>query len=104
MVAAHQTEHNESYSEFRVHAKGSMLVRGKPSKHDLLHTFESQLPICVDLSFVTTKSVPVGDHPNRVRSVKIARKIEEMQPQSKGRRVVAKDFVKEMLGDVADFL
>ena len=68
LVNAHRPTFRESHSEFKVHPPGSILIDGKPNSDKVLRTFESQLPLRLDLSFLRTKNVPEDENPRRPRS------------------------------------
>lgn len=98
LVSAHRVSWKESYGEFRVHPPGTMLIDGKLNENALMHQFESQLPIRLDLTFVSTKKVEADDYPNRARTPELREALKEGEAASNG-RVSAKAFVKDMIGD-----
>jgi hypothetical protein len=101
LVATHRVLCKESYSELRVHPAGTLLVDGKPSDREMMHTFESQLPIRLDLSFMTTSEAPADDGPHRPRSPEIKAMLKEMEQKFEG-AVSTKAMLKEMLGDIVN--
>jgi hypothetical protein len=104
LVAAHRVSCNESHGQLRIHPVGTLLVNGKPNDREIMQTFESQLPIRLDLSFLTTKQAPADDGPHRCRSPEISEMLMGKEAGVAG-GVSAKSLLKTMLGDVAeDFL
>ena len=78
LISCHRPNFTESHSEFRVWPPGTILIDGEPNKSEVVHTFESQLPIRLDLSFVDTKPAPKDDSPQRARSPDIRKELQEM--------------------------
>jgi hypothetical protein len=102
LVAAHRASSQESYGGFKVHAPGSMLIDGKFNETNLIQTFEGQLPIRLDLSFLTTGKVPRGEQPGPPRSYEIRALLKKIEDRT-AKGVSVEDFVKGMLGDLDEF-
>ena len=81
LVECHRPNFKVSHSEFHVWPPGTILIDGQPNKNEVMHTFESQLPIRLDLSFVETKRAPEDDGPHRARSSDIRKELREIREE-----------------------
>ena len=67
LLSAHRPLLQNHTGEFVSHNPGEVLINGVPSTGEVLHTFEPQLPITLDLSFISTSPLPSGINPNLPR-------------------------------------
>lgn len=67
LLSAHRLLLQNHQSEFVSHNPGEVLIDGVPSTGEVLHTFEPQLPIALNLSFISTSPLPSGVNPNHPR-------------------------------------
>jgi len=77
MLSAHPRILPDHRGGFIIHGPGKILIDGVPSTGEVLHIFEPQLPITLDLSFMSTDSLPPNENPNRPRDPALARQIEQ---------------------------
>lgn len=75
MVTAHRPLFRQSNSEFILWPPGQLLIDDRPADTEVMHMFESQLPLKVDLSFVKTKSMSSDENPRRPRSPELRREL-----------------------------
>jgi hypothetical protein len=68
LITAHRPLFKQSHNEFRRWPPGQILIDGKPNDQEVMHMYESQLPLKVDLSFLQTKAMPADENPRRPRS------------------------------------
>jgi hypothetical protein len=67
LVAAQKTMLSSPRGSFQVHKPGMLLLDGKPTNNDILHCFEPQLPITLQLSFVKTSDLGRHDFATKTR-------------------------------------
>lgn len=77
LLDAHRGILQDLRGRFIVHAPGEVLVDGAPSTSEILHFFEPQLPITLDLTFMSTASLPADELPNRPRDPSLAWNVEQ---------------------------
>lgn len=82
ILTAHRKILRNHQGGFVVHGPGDIMVDGAPNTGEVMHTFEPQLPITLDLSFMTTAILPPNENPNRPRDPALALRVE----QALGRR------------------
>lgn len=75
MVNAHRSLFKKSNNEFIQWPPGQLLIDGKLAEGEVMHLFESQLPLKIDLSFVRTRSIPPDENPRRTRSSELRREL-----------------------------
>lgn len=75
LIAAHRPILQHSNGRFAVRRPGECLVDGHPSVRELLHTYEAQLPITPELSFIITRTMPQNQNPNLPRSEELEQKL-----------------------------
>lgn len=78
MLFAHPRIPVHRHAGFIVHGPGKLLFNGIPNTGEVLHTFEPQLPITLDLSFISTTPLPANVNPNRPRNPFLAQQIEKI--------------------------
>ena len=78
MLSAHRQSLQDHRGGFAIHSPGKVLIDGVPNAGEVLHSFEPQLPITLDLSFISTVSLPPNENPNRPRNPTVARQVEQM--------------------------
>lgn len=76
LLAAHASLLQDQSGHFVVHGNSEILINGVPNTGEVLHVFEPQLPITLNLSFFTTAPLPQNENPNRPRNPAIARGVE----------------------------
>jgi hypothetical protein len=64
-------------SKFVVYKPGTVLVEGEPNDGEIYHTFQSRLPVELDLSFISTLHMPGDEDPHRPRSMGLAKRVLE---------------------------
>ena len=77
LLSAHHQILQTHRGGFVIHSPGKVLVDGNPNTGEILHIFEPQLPITLDLSFLSTASLPPNENPNRPRDPDLAWQIEQ---------------------------
>ena len=77
MLSAHPRILPDHRGGFIIHGPGKILIDGVPNTGEVLHVFEPQLPVTLDLSFMSTVSLPPNENPNRPRDPALARQIEQ---------------------------
>lgn len=75
LLSAHRRHLQDHRGRFVIHAPGGVLITGVPNPDDVLHVFEPQLPITLDLSFMSTSPLPSNENPNRLRDPALAQQI-----------------------------
>lgn len=80
LLSMHSRILQDHQGGFIVHNPGKILIDGAPSTGEVLQVFESQLPITLDLSFISTAPLPPNENPNRPRDSGLAYQI----PQALG--------------------
>lgn len=73
LLDAHRSLLQNQQGRLVIHRPGTVLIDGAPSTDEVLYTFEPQLPITLDLSFISTSSLPPNTNPNRPRDQVLAR-------------------------------
>ena len=76
LLSAHRRILQDHQGRFIVHNSGKVLINDIPNVGEVLHVFEPQLPITLDLSFISTASLRSNENPNRPRNLALAQKIE----------------------------
>lgn len=76
LLSAHRRILQDHQGKFVVHDSGKVLIDGITNVGEVLHVFEPQLPITLDLSFISTASMRPNENPNRLRNPALARQIE----------------------------
>lgn len=95
MLSAHPRILPVHGAGFISHGPGTILIDGAPSTDEVLHVFEPQLPITLDLSFMSTASLPPNENPNRPRDPALARQIDQtLGMQSKARPIEMSEFAR----------
>lgn len=82
LLFAHRRLLQQTKGVFITHKPGEILIDGAPNRHEVLHVFEPQLPITLDLSFMSTAPLQPGENPNRPRNLSMVQAIEEALPIS----------------------
>ena len=75
LLSAHRSILRHQQGRFIVHGSGQVLMDGVPNTGEVLHVYEPQLPITLDLSFISTASLPPSENPNRPRDPVLAQKV-----------------------------
>lgn len=75
LLFAHRRLLQDHRGKFVIHSPGTVLITGVPNTGEVLHVFEPQLPITLDLSFMSTSSLPPNENPNRPRDPVLAQQI-----------------------------
>ncbi|MDP2899244.1 MAG: DUF4238 domain-containing protein [bacterium] len=97
MFSAHRRSLQDQGGGFAVHKPGGVLIDGVPSRGEVLHVFEPQLPITLDLSFISTASLPPSGTANRARNPELARWVEQALATASGHSPIEMDdFAKWM--------
>jgi hypothetical protein len=52
------------------------MIDGVPNSNEIMHTFEPQLPVTLDLSCIEASPLPRDENPNRPRNPDLARDVE----------------------------
>jgi hypothetical protein len=65
-------------NEFIRWLPGQIHIDDKPADGEVMHMFESQLPLKVDLTFVSTKPMPPNENPRRSRSPELSRELDSI--------------------------
>lgn len=78
LVDAHRPLFKRSHNEFMVRRPPKGAIEGESLGPEIAHPFESQLPVRLDLSFVTTQAKPSSGDLQRVRSPELNRELQEL--------------------------
>jgi hypothetical protein len=77
LLAAHASLLQKQSGRFIVHGGSEVLIAGVPNTGKVLHIFEPQLPITLNLSCFTTAPLPRNETPNRPRNPMIAKQVQQ---------------------------
>ena len=77
LLSAHRRHLQDHQGRFVVHDPTTVLITDVPNGGELLHIFEPQLPITLDLSFMSTASLPPNENPNRPRDPALAWQLQQ---------------------------
>lgn len=77
LLFAHRRILQDHRGGFVIYTPGQILIDGVPNKSEILHAFEPQLPITLDLSFISTASLSPSENLNRPRDPVLAQQIEQ---------------------------
>jgi hypothetical protein len=72
LLSAHRRHLQDHRGKFVIHGPGKILITGIPNTDEVLHVFEPQLPITLDLSFMSTSPRLPNEKPNRPRNPALA--------------------------------
>jgi hypothetical protein len=72
LLSAHRRHLQDHRGRFVIHGPGKILITGIPNTDEVLHVFEPQLPITLDLSFMSTSPLSPNQNPNRARDPTLA--------------------------------
>jgi hypothetical protein len=72
LLSAHRRHLQEHQGRFVIHGPGKILITGIPNTDEVLHGFEPQLPLTLDLSFMSTSPLSPNQNPNRPRDLTLA--------------------------------
>ena len=72
LLSAHRRHLQDHRGRFVIHGPGKILVTGVPNTDEVLHVFEPQLPLTLDLSFISTSPLPSNQNPNHPRDLTLA--------------------------------
>lgn len=82
MINAHRPRFEDCFGKFRVHQSGTMLIDGKPNDGEVMHMFDRQLPIRLDLSVIETKPPPPDADSRRIRSPELRAELDDVGRKS----------------------
>lgn len=91
LLSAHYRNLQDHRGGFVIHGPGEVLIDGVPNTGEVLHIYEPQLPITLDLSFISTTSLPPNENPNRPRDPTLALEIHDTLGMSGERSPVGMD-------------
>ena len=77
LIAAHAPTLRSQSGGFEIHSDGELLIRGVPNTGEVMHTFEPQLPMTLELSVLRTLPLQGDVNPIQPRNTTIAREVEE---------------------------
>jgi hypothetical protein len=77
-LAAHRPLLQRQQGCFRVLSPGAVLIGGVPNKNKIMQSFEPQLPVSLDLSFIETQPLPANVNPNQPRNLMVAAETERV--------------------------
>jgi hypothetical protein len=93
LLSAHRRILQDHRGAFAIHNPGRVLIDGVPNRGEVLHIFEPQLPITLDLSFMSTARLPANVNPNCLRDPALAQQVEQLLAMpSKGSPISMGDF------------
>jgi hypothetical protein len=76
LLSAHRPLLQNERATLIVHPPGELMIDGVPNSNEIMHTFEPQLPVTLDLSCIETSPLPRDENPNRPRNPDLARDVE----------------------------
>ena len=77
LLFAHRRMLQDHRGRFVIHNPGNILIDGVPNTDEVLHVFEPQLPITLDLSFMSTAELPLNENPNRPQDPALAQQLQQ---------------------------
>jgi hypothetical protein len=77
LLFAHRRMLQDHRGRFVIHSPGNVLINGVPNTDEVLHVFEPQLPITLDLSFMSTVALPLNENSNRPRDPALAQQLQQ---------------------------
>ena len=77
LLSLHRPLLQDHRGGFGVYGEGGILIHGIPNVGEVMHIFEPQLPVTLDLSFLQTAPLPRNVNPNLPRDSSLAREVEE---------------------------
>jgi hypothetical protein len=97
LIDAHRVSFRDDFNVVRIMPPGSFLVDGVPSEHEILHTFEQQLPISLDLPFLNYPPAPSIHQIPTCRNENLAKTIQPTDNVVGGGSLSADQFLQETL-------
>lgn len=100
LIDAHRSLFREDFNVVRIMPPGAFLVDGVSSEHEILHTFEQQLPISLNLPFLSVKYTPHFNEIPNCRSEQLAKSIAAPETYAEGGSLSAEQFLVETLSKI----
>ena len=97
LIDAHRVSFRDDFNVVRIMPPGSFLVDGVPSEHEILHTFEQQLPISLDLPFLNCPPAPPIHQIPTCRNENLAKTLQPTDNVVGGGSLSADQFLQETL-------
>ena len=97
LIDAHRVSFRDDFNVVRIMPPGSFLVDGVPSENEILHTFEQQLPISLDLPFLNCPPPPPIHEIPICRNENLANSIQPPDNVVNGGSLSAEQFLRETL-------
>jgi len=97
LIDAHRSSFRDDFTVVRIAPPGAFLVDGMPSENEILHTFEQQLPIRLNLPFLNVNPTPQINEIPTCRNEQLANSISAPDTHSHGGSLSAEQFLEEVL-------